>query len=139
VNERAPVVAAPDVADNAAGPSDNTTLADVLRSYEDAGFTGQFGITDEGLLQCFTCGTLSPPGNAVLHSLRRMEGASDPADMLAVLAVSCPQCSAKGTVVVHYGPEAEPGESTVLMALEDRRSDADVPAASAPSENRSSG
>ena len=139
MTDRAPVVAAPDVSDAAAAPSDNTTLADVIRSYEDAGFAGQFGVTEEGLLQCFACGTTCPPGDATLHSLRRMEGASDPADMLAVLAVSCPSCSAKGTVVVHYGPEAEPGESEVLMALRDQRSDDQLPAARAPNEDRSNG
>ena len=137
--ERDPVVVAPDVSDESAGPSDNTTLADVIRSYEDAGFIGQFGITEEGLLQCFTCSTNSRAGDAALHSLRRMEGASDPADMLAVLAVSCPNCATRGTVVVHYGPEAEPGESAVLMALRDQRSDDAVPAARAPSEDRSNG
>jgi hypothetical protein len=133
------VVADPDVSDAAAGPSDNTTLLEVIRSYEDAGFTGQFGISEEGLLQCYTCNTVSPPARASLHSLRRMEGASDPADMLAVLAITCPQCSAQGTVVVHYGPESEPGESAVLLALDDHRGDDVLPAASGPTENRTSG
>jgi hypothetical protein len=127
-------VVVPDIEDSAAGPSDNTTLTDVIRSYEDADFAGQFGVTENGLLQCFSCNGLSPPGEAALHSLRRMEGASDPADMLAVLAISCPRCSARGTVVVHYGPAAEPGEAAVLLALQDRRSDDVLPAASGPTE-----
>src|SRR3954447_24965887 len=139
MSEPTPVVAPPDVPDNSAGPSDNTTLADVIRSYEDAGFVGQFGITEDGLLQCFACGTKSRPGDATLHSLRRMEGASDPADMLAVLAVTCPKCSTDGTVVVHYGPESEPGESAVLMALKDERRDDRMPPARAPDENRYNG
>ena len=139
MTERAPVVAPPNVTGGATAPSDNTTLADVLRSYGDAGFNGQFGITEDGLLRCFTCGVMSRPGDTSLQSLRRMEGASDPSDMLAVLALSCPNCSVHGTVVVHYGPEAEPGESAVLLALNDHRADDGVPAATAPTENRSTG
>jgi len=139
VTERVPVVADPDVSRDAAGPSDNTTLSDVLRSYDEAGFSGQFGVTDDGLLHCFTCDSVVAPKEAELQSLRRMEGASDPADMLAVLALVCPRCTTGGTMVVHYGPEAEPGESAVLLAVEDHRGDAGVPPASGPTENRSSG
>jgi hypothetical protein len=34
--------------------------------------------------------------------------------MLAVVAVECPVCSMKGTVVLHYGPEATAEEMEAL-------------------------
>jgi len=130
---------APDIADNTEGPSDNTTLTSVIASYESAGFTGQFSATDEGLLHCFSCDATLEPSDAAFDSLRRMEGASDPADMLAVLALTCPRCSTQGTAVLHFGPEAGPGESAVLLALEDHRADSDLPGGSAPTEAETRG
>jgi hypothetical protein len=50
--------------------------------------------------------------------MRRLEGASDPADMLAVFALTCPRCGTAGTLTLNYGPETTPGEVTVLQALE---------------------
>src|SRR3546814_13811784 len=41
--------------------------------------------------------------------------------MAAVLATTCPGCGVHGTAVVRYGPEAGPGDSAVLLAIEDHR------------------
>jgi hypothetical protein len=71
----------------AGAPSDNTTLLDVLSRYEQAGFTGQFGAEPGGLVHCYSCGRVLDPQRVELVSLRRLEGASDPDDMLAVAAV----------------------------------------------------
>ena len=38
--------------------------------------------------------------------LRRLEGASDPDDMLAVVAVECANCGLRGSLVLNYGPTA---------------------------------
>ena len=46
-----------------------------------------------------------------------MEGASDPADMLAVMAAACPTCGDRSVLVVHYGPTAGPADADVLAAL----------------------
>ena len=113
---------------------DETTLTAVLASYEASGFDAQLAATDEGQVHCFSCGTTTAPASLVLHSLRRLEGASDPADMLAVAAVSCSSCAAKGVLVLNYGPEATPGEAAVLIGLEDRRDDGVLPASQAPDE-----
>jgi hypothetical protein len=48
-----------------------------------------------------------------------VEGASDPADMLAVVALVCPICKTHGTLVVGYGPEAGPDDAEVLSGLGD--------------------
>ena len=111
-------------------PSDNTTLSSVLRGYEADGYIAQFVVQDDGQVHCCVCGHTSHPAELQMPSLRRLEGASDPADMSAVLAVACPHCGARGTVVVLYGPQAPEGDVAVLEAIEDVRSDdAPLPAA----------
>jgi hypothetical protein len=116
-------------------PSDVITLVEVLARYEQAGFETQMGVTEQAQVRCYACRADSPPSMVNLCSLRRLEGASDPADMLAVAAVECPHCAAKGLLVLGYGPDSTAEESQVLLALEDRRCEDDrVPPSSAPGE-----
>jgi hypothetical protein len=69
-----------------------------------------------------------------MSSLRRLEGASDPADMVAIVAVTCPRCGNQGTAVLAFGPAASAEDSDVLAVLRDHRHDAQVPGNSAPGE-----
>ena len=120
--------------DDAAGvPSDNTTLVDVMASYQAAGFTTQFGVTPEALVRCFHCDHTSEPSAIELVSLRRLEGASDPDDMIAVVALRCPSCHAAGVLALGYGPDSAPEEGEVLLHLEDSRG-ADNPSVPAHTE-----
>jgi hypothetical protein len=119
-------------------PGDNTTLSHVLAHYEHAGFTGAFEIEDTGL-RCATCATTSPPSDFAMHSLRRLEGASDPDDMLAVVAITCPSCATPGVVVLMFGPEATRAESELLGAFRDRRDDGLAPPGAAPGETADGG
>jgi hypothetical protein len=41
--------------------------------------------------------------------------------MLAVVGLACPHCSAQGTAVLGYGPEAAAADTEVLQLLEDAR------------------
>jgi hypothetical protein len=50
--------------------------------------------------------------------MHRLEGASDPADMLAAVAATCPTCGTRGVLVANYGPEAMIEDADVLRALE---------------------
>jgi len=103
-------------------PSDNTTLVDVLAGFEEAGFTHSFTVDQEtGEVRCGSCGHVAPASDFVVHGFRRLEGASDPADMVAVLAVSCPRCGRRGTLVVKYGPDVTPGEVQLLTHIRDQR------------------
>ena len=124
----------PDSDDVAGAPSDETTLTAVLSGYDAAGFDAQLAATDDGLVHCYSCGASAEPAQVALHSLRRLEGASDPADMVAVAAVICPTCDVKGVLVLNYGPDSTPGEADVLIGLEDRRDDEVLPAAQTPAE-----
>ena len=95
------------------------TLRGVLADFEREGFTGQLGARPGGVIRCFHCRHEFAPGDADTPTLRRLEGASDPADMLAVLALTCPTCGTKATLVLTYGPEAAIEDSEVLAALPD--------------------
>jgi hypothetical protein len=56
-----------------------------------------------------------------LERLERLEGASDPDEMLAVCAVECPECQAHGTLVLTYGPETTFEDGRILPRLQDFR------------------
>ncbi|HEY5875990.1 MAG TPA: hypothetical protein VIT64_11835 [Ilumatobacteraceae bacterium] len=118
-----------------AAPSDNTTLTEVLAAYAAEGFDAEFELVDgSGDLHCSTCGSTLVAEQVPLHSIRRLEGASDPDDMLAVCAVTCRNCAAQGAVVVRYGPGATIEEAEFLGRAKDRRDDAAAPPDSAPGE-----
>ncbi|MDQ3681189.1 MAG: hypothetical protein M3378_11765 [Actinomycetota bacterium] len=99
--------------------SDGTTLVEVIRRLEAEGYVGQMAAGEGGLIRCFTCRRVSPAGQVHVQALRRTEGASDPADMVAVAALICPHCGAKGTVALKFGPEASPEEMEALQLLDD--------------------
>lgn len=100
---------------------DAQTLSRALRDFEQSGFTGEFRVLDQGRLQCLSCRDELDGREVAMESLRRLEGASDPADMLAVAAVTCPRCATRGTLVLNYGPDATLEESTLLLELKDDR------------------
>lgn len=105
----------------AEGVGSEETLQAVLERYGRAGFTGQFGARPAGQLRCFTCGSDLDPAKVRLHALHRLEGASDPGDEVAVAALECPDCNAKGTIAMGYGLTASREDAIVLKAFWDRR------------------
>ena len=102
-------------------PSDYTTLVDILAEFAADGYVENFTVTGDGKIRCSCCGQIDEPEDMSMHALRRLEGASDPDDMVAALALSCPKCGAKGAVVVKYGPGSTEAELAVLNAVEDVR------------------
>jgi hypothetical protein len=126
-----------DSPDITSSPGDNTTLTEVLALYEAGGFSGVFSVTEDGLVECGTCGVKSLPETVPMHSLRRLEGASDPDDMLAVVAVTCPSCEVRGTITTMFGPMASAEEAEVLKTLQNHRDDTLAPPHSAPGETTS--
>lgn len=68
-------------------------------------------------MRCEACGESTAAGELVVETLQRVEGASDPADMAAVIAFTCPYCSARDVLVVKYGPAASAADADVLAAL----------------------
>lgn len=100
--------------------SDGTTVVEVLAGFEADGYTNQFAAAEGGMVKCFTCHEDFSASEATVDSLRRTEGASDPDDMVAVVALCCPKCGAKGTTALAYGPEASIEDSETLSLLETR-------------------
>ena len=98
-------------------PSDNTVVESVLAALADAGFTGALWSKPGGQILCGTCHTTSPAGSFTVGMQRRLEGASDPADMQLVVGATCPACGAKGVLSLHYGPTAGEDDADVLVAL----------------------
>jgi hypothetical protein len=58
-----------------------------------------------------------PMANAGIDFMFRFEGPSDPSDQAIVLGVSHPGLARKGVVVSAYGPDADPDEAALLVAL----------------------
>lgn len=100
---------------------DAASLTAIVEMFERDGFTGQFAVREAAMVACLSCREEHPATEFDMSALRRTEGASDPADMAAVVGLTCPNCGNLGTVVLKYGPEASPEESDVLLALEDHR------------------
>ncbi len=114
--------------------SETSTLTELLTAYADGGFAGSFTAVDGAALECHECAATFPATEAEMSSLRRLEGASDPADMVAVVALTCPRCATQGTAVLGFGPAASAEDADVLGALRDRRGDDAAPGNSAPGE-----
>ncbi len=98
-------------------PADAASVGEIISTLEAAGFTAQMAARPGGMILCFTCHQESPASEVQVEALGRTEGASDPADMLAVAGLICPRCGARGTVVLGYGPEADPDDAEVLVSL----------------------
>jgi hypothetical protein len=123
----------PTLNDSVPDPGD-VPMTDVLEAYAQGGFDSSFVITDDSLLECVECGAESAPSDVSMSSLRRLEGASDPDDMVAVVALTCPACGAQGTAVLGFGPMATLQDSEVLKGLRDDRHDETAPGNSAHGE-----
>lgn len=93
------------------------TLVDALESLRAAGYTADFRITADGQLRCDTCDDVHDPGEVVIESTARFEGASNPDDQAIVFGVRCGGCGMRAVVVAAYGPTATAAEAAVVTAL----------------------
>ena len=100
--------------------SSEESQLNVLKRYEEEGFTGQFGTRAGGKVMCFSCREESPAARIKVHAMHRLEGSSDPADEMLVAAVTCPACGVKGTLSLSYGAGSTAEDGLVLKALDDR-------------------
>jgi hypothetical protein len=97
-------------------PTD-TPLRDVSESVA-GGAEGQFRATEGSRIQCLTCREEAPAEAYHAEHAARLEGASDPADMVMVVPVTCPNCGAQGSMVLGYGPNASAEDADALSAME---------------------
>ena len=110
---------ASDATEPIAGVPTDRTLSALIDQLRADGFARDMFVTEDAKIRCGVCHEDSNPADLELHAIKRIEGASDPADEAAVLALGCKCCGALGTAVVRYGPEAGPQDDEVLRALED--------------------
>jgi hypothetical protein len=121
------------------------TLLGALDEAADAGYDTQFIAQEDGLVMCVDCASTNPPASFDTAHFRRLEGASDPDDMLIVVWSACPTCGAHGTLTLGFGPNASGADASVLALLDLHGADASQPldqaraaaAASNPSRMRS--
>jgi ferredoxin len=99
------------------------SLLGILEAFRADGFTDDFHSRPGGIVECGQCHTPHPADALALHHLERLEGDSDPAEMLAVCAVACPHCGMRGTLVLTFGPESTREDDEVLELLDDARHD----------------
>jgi hypothetical protein len=108
----------------AAGDPTDTPLLAVLGELEQEGWTSQFAPLEGGDVRCLTCRAEVPAADLPTGGMRRLEGASDPADMVIVVPVTCPRCDTRGVLVAHFGPDGGPEDIDVVSALGDLPSSA---------------
>jgi len=92
---------------------------EVTTALAEDGWAEQATPLEGGNVRCEVCGQETPADELAVDSLCRLEGASDPGDMAAVVAVTCPHCDAKDVLVLRYGPEASIADADVLLGLAD--------------------
>jgi hypothetical protein len=95
------------------------TLLDVLARFTGQGWSSQFAARANGVVECESCHHTMAAADVPVLELRRLEGASDPDDMLAVVAVECANCGLRGSLVLNYGPTATQEDAAVLLGLGD--------------------
>jgi len=93
-----------------------TTLLEVLDAAESTGYSTEF-VIEAGTIVCGACSHPSAPGDMPRSWMHRLEGASDPDELLTVSALQCPACGAKGTIVLPFGPSANADEGDVSRSL----------------------
>lgn len=98
-------------------PSDNTTLINVLASLEQQGFSTQLIPAENASVQCGACNKTSAASEFDVSVTRRLEGASDPDDMLTVVGARCPRCERSGALILGYGPSASEDDAAISVAL----------------------
>lgn len=99
---------------------DADSVTDALAKLADAGYRTDF-TGRHGQVHCGICGDDHGAELAQVDHVYRYEGPSDPDEEAIVLALSCPVCGAKGTLVSGYGPSTDPDDIELIVALADDR------------------
>ena len=99
----------------------NGSLLDVLQEFRAEGFDREFmvGGGASPTVRCMTCRHEFAAAGARPGRVRRLEGASDPDELLVAVTLRCPNCGARGALVLPYGPGADTADAEVLAALPD--------------------
>ena len=92
------------------------TVTEAVAFLAEEGYVDDFRLCADGIVSSDHAEP-HPTASAIVDHTFRFEGPSDPADEAIVLGVRCPEWGSKGVVVAAYGPDADPDEAAVLVAL----------------------
>lgn len=103
-------------------PDDHDSLTEVLRNLKAIGFAASYRpanepVEDRAAVVCGACSRASAAADLHVDVERRLEGASEPDEMVLVVAATCPACGTGGVIVLGYGPEASAGDADLVAAL----------------------
>lgn len=98
--------------------SGSTTVLEVLESLRNAGYPAQLTARPGARVRCSNCDAAPPAADLQPDGYRRVEGASDAADMNLVVWGRCPACSTGATLLLGYGPNATAADQSVLSGVE---------------------
>lgn len=107
-----------DASDPTEFPATDESAVEVLEDFAEAGWTANHLVRPEGEIKCGTCEETSSADRWVAEAEHRIEGASDPDDMQLVVGLSCPECEARGAIVIGYGPNGSVDDGDVLRRLD---------------------
>jgi len=98
------------------------TLTEAIDELASQGYVHSFQVAPRGdggppRVRCLHCRNDSAPESMHIEGAMRLEGASDPDEMVIVIATVCPVCGVRGTLTLGYGPMASPEDDDVLTAL----------------------
>jgi DNA-binding transcriptional MerR regulator len=93
-----------------------STVTEAVAQLEAAGYHDRMELGDSQLT-CDVCGAVHSPDVIVVDRVLRFEGPSDPADEAMVLALRCPECDARSTLVSAFGPDADPRLADAFVYL----------------------
>ena len=92
------------------------TVTEAVAFLAKEGYIEDYRLCPEGIVAAGHEGS-HPTTTAVVDYTFRFEGPSDPADEAIVLGVRCTEWNSKGVIVAAYGPDADPEEAQILIAL----------------------
>lgn len=102
------------------GPSDLASPVSVLEHLARAGYgTALRPGVPAGTLVCAACGITSPMTGFDQVWATRLEGQSDPDDMVLVVAARCPSCGQGGAVVLGFGPAGSAVDAAIVADVPD--------------------
>lgn len=114
----APIMAAEPDPQIAQGAS---TLLEVLEAAAHDGFESDMLVEPEPLgapmIRCGACDVVSAAATFERAWRRRLEGASDPDDMLDVSTLRCPACGCGGTLVTAFGQRSDAPDAAATRDL----------------------
>ena len=100
-------------------PPSPASLLEVVEAAKQRGLRAEFTVTENSMVHCNACGNDLAPESLSRDWMHRLEGTSDPDELLSVSALTCPTCGAKGLLVLPFGPAADASEGDVARRLPD--------------------